>query len=752
MIKNIITTLSSIIMVCCVSSCGGGGDGGGSGKAPGNPPPAEPPAPSALHTSVGIYPNAHKKLAVSSCFRYVEHVLPAVGPSLKIDGDLTDWVNTVPLLSDPVDDAAGVFDLAEVQVGSYGDGVALALAYPSNAAAHLYFEFGGVLSRDGQIQSEVKHLVKYDGTGFSELRSNGWEAVPDGVLQLGRGAKGLEVFFSGRLIGDTITWPAWWVRIVAQNPQTENWDSTHAAYFPSVLGGDSLPFAFTRCTQWSSTVATVSQLIITHQVPAPINPSPDYIADGTFEVRREHALQLGRYALDLSRKLPLKMAYGSMFNTVLVSDLVEPGTLLVSSLSHPIIANGETYRLLGLNTRNMGFRPDSYFPQGQVLDSALHFHLKHMLRTQAQFMETGALDMVTHAIAHDIKKNYLSQQYWFDYRWNQTANFVDKNDSKAPKALDELFSTMPSSGSDRSKALAFYQSKVRAGSQLLGETYSSEELLLGWIGTASQINNTTQSHVKGELLLGKLIDGLKSDDSRRLAPKMFDGYLTSKAYDPSATPDVHRDNDNDGLPLFIERKIGTSDQKGDTDGDGWSDLAEYTGGFDPGSPAEVPGLIVADGIFAEWQNLLASKIIIDRGQSGLCEKDADIQFYASVADRDYLAIGAVAGEFWNNESKARWEVVVDLPKENRSILIVAPNRDRVVQIKDPETNALFMSYPLAIPAGGKVAEIVMDRQSLRISAPFASDLGVRLKLRTVYESAGEPVFCDETSWFEPYIK
>ena len=739
-------------MVCCVSSCGGGGDGGGGDKAPSNPPPVEPPAPSALHTSVGIYPNSHKKLAVSSCFRYAEHVLPAVEASFAIDGELTDWANTVPMLSDPVDDAAGAFDLAEVQVGSHGDGVVIALAYPSSATSHLYFEFGGVLSRDGQIQSEVKHLIKYDATGFSELRANGWEKIQEGILQSAVSATGMEVYFPGRLIGDTITWPAWWVRVVAQNPQTENWDSTHAAYFPSVLGGDSLPFSFTRCTQWSSTLATVSQLIITHQIPAPINPSPDYIADGTFDVRREHALQLGRYALDLSRLLPVKMAYGSMFNTVLVSDLVEPGSLLVSSLSHPIITNGETYRLLGLNTRNMGFRPDSFFPQGQVLDSAMHFHLKHMLRTQAQFMETGTLDVVAHAIAHDFKKNYVSQQYWFDYRWNQTANFIETNDSKDPKSTDELIATLPASGPERSQALAFYHSKMRAGSQLLGETYSPEELLLGWIGATSQINASTARAVKGELLLSKLIDGLKADDSRRKSPKMFDGYLTSKAYDPSSVPDVHRDSDNDGLPAFIERKISTSDEKADTDGDGWSDLVEYTGGYDPRSSTKVPGLIVADGIFSEWQNLLASKIIIDRGQSGLCEKDADIQFYAAVADRDYLAIGAVAGDFWNNESKARWEVVVDLPKENRSILIVAPNRDRVVQIKDPVTNALFMSYPLAIPAGGKVAEIVVDRQSLRMTTPFSSELGVRLKLRTVYETAGEHIFCDETSWFEPYIK
>jgi hypothetical protein len=752
LIKNLITILSSVVIVCCVSSCGGGGEGGGSSKVPKNPPPVEPPAPSALHTSVGIYPNSHKKLAVSSCFRFAEHALPKVEASFAIDGDLADWANTVPMLADPVDDAAGAFDLAEVQVGSFGDGLVVALAYPNNSASHLYFEFGGVVSRDGQIQSEVKHLIKYDKIGFSELRAGGWEPISEGVLQFASSSKGLEVSFPGRLIGDTITWPAWWVRVVAEEPHTENWDSTHAAYFPSVLGGDSLPFSFTRCTQWSSMLATVSQMIITHQIPAPINPSPDYIADGTFDIRREHALQLGRYALDLSRMLPVKMAYGSMFNTVLVSDLVEPGSLIVNSLSHPVISNGETYRLLGLNTRNMGFRPDSYFPQGQVLDSALHFHLKHMLRTQAQFIETGTLDAVTHAIVHDFKKNYLSQQYWFDYRWNQTVNFLDNSDGTSPKGLDELFGSLPLSGPERSQALAFYHSKVRAASQLLGESHSPEELLLAWKNTTAEINKATPSNIKGELFVQKLIDDLKPDDSRRLVPKLFDGYLTSKSYDPTAIPDVHRDNDNDGLPLFIERKIGTSDQKTDTDADGWSDLVEYTGGFDPGSATKFPGLIVADGIFSEWQNLLASKIIIDRGQSGLCEKDADIQFYAAVADRDYLAIGAVAGDFWNNESKARWEVVVDLPKENRAILIVAPNRDRVVQVKDPVTNAVFMSYPQAIPAGGKVAEIVVDRQSLRIASPFTGDLGVRLKLRTVYESKGEPIFCDETSWFEPYIK
>ncbi len=751
MIKNLITILTSVVIVCCASSCGSGGDSGKS-SPPRVPTPTPTPEPSALHTSVGIYPNSHKKLAVSSCFRYAEHSLPATEATFAIDGELSDWTKTSPMLADPVGDAAGAFDLAEVQVGSYGDGAVVALAYPNDANSILYFEFGGVLSRDGRIQSEVKHLIKYDASGFSELRSTGWEAIPAGILQFAASVKGLEVFFPGRLIGDTVTWPAWWVRVVAQNVQSENWDSTHAAYFPSILGGDSLPFSFTRCTQWGSALASVSQLIITHQIPAPLNPSPDYIADGTFDIRREHALQLGRYALDLSRLLPVKMAYGSMFNTVLVSDIVEPGSLAASSLAHSVIANGETYRLLGLNTRNMGFRPDSYFPEGQVLDSALHFHLKHMLRGQAQFMETGTVDVVAHAMSHDFKKTYISEQYWFDYRWNQTANFIERNDSSAPKSVDALLTSLPLAGPDRAQAITFYQSKMRAASQLLGETYSPVELVTSWQSASSKINATTPSAAKTEIFITQLIAALKEGDARRLDPKMFDGYLTSSAYNASYLPSVHSDNDNDGLPLFIERKIDTSDEKSDTDGDGWSDLVEYTGGYDPRSSTKVPGLIVADGIFSEWQNLLASKIIIDRGQSGLCEKDADIQFYAAVADRDHLAIGAVAGDFWDNESKARWEVVVDLPQENRSILIVAPNRERVVQIKDPETNALFMSYPLAIPAGGKVAEIVVDRQALRMTTPFTGDLGVRLKLRTVYESGDEHIFCDETSWFEPNIK
>ncbi len=752
MLKNIITILSAVFIVCCINSCGGGGEGGGSGTPPPKPAPIEPPAPRALHTSVGIYSNSHKKLAVSSCFRYADHVLPAVEAGFALDGDLSDWSNTAPLLVDPVGDAVGVFDLSEVQVGSYIDGIVLALAFPLDGTSDLYFEFGGVVSRDSKIQSEAKHLIKYHAGGFSELRGGIWEKIPDGILKAGVGSSGLEVFFPSRIVGDTLTWPAWWVRVVAQNGVTEAWDSTNASYFPSVLGGDSLPFSFTRCTQWGSALASVSQLIITHRIPAPINPSPDYIADGTFEIRREHALQLGRYALDLARLVPVKVPYGAMFHTVLVSDIVEPGSLSVSTLSHPVIANGETYRLLGLNTRNMGFRPDSFFPQGQVLDGALHFHLKHMLRTQGQFMETGTVDLAAHGISHDLKKKFISQQYWFDYRWNQTEAFIAQNDGKNPIGLDTLFSSITTGQPEREQSLLFYQSKVRAGSHLLGETYTPEEIMNSWIDTAAEVNISTPTAVKGEIFAQKLIERLPPEDARRQYAGNLDGYLSSKPYQSSFGPEAHRDNDNDGLPLFMEERLQTSDEKSDTDKDGWSDLVEYTGGFDPVSATKVPGVIVADGIFAEWQNLLASKIIIDRGQSGLCEKDADIQFYAAVADRDNLAIGAVAGDFWDNESRARWEVVIDLPKENRSILVVAPNRERVIQIKDPVTNALFMSYPLAIPAGGRVAEIIVDRQALRIATPFTGDMGIRLRLRTVYESEGQNLFCDETSWFEPYFK
>lgn len=756
MIKSIKYGLWFAILVCWTAACGGSGSGSkGGGSAPPPPPPA-PPQPNLLHTTVGIYPNSYRKLEVSPCIKYVDYSLPdltTTGGSLQIDGNLTEWATVPAYLTDPVTDAPASIDLAEVQVALAEEGLAIALAFQPATDSSLFFEFGGVLSRDEEIHTEVKHFFRYIGGEVHELRPSGWETIGPDLLQVVTGAQGTEVKFSDRLVGDTTTWPAWWVRVIAQDGPSGIWDSTHAAYFPSVLGGNAIPFSFLKCTQWGGKPSRVSQVMITHYIPPPQIPPPEYEEDGTFESRREHAFQLGRYALDLALSMTDHMHYGSGVQSVFVSDHVSEGIQSARSIDHELISNGATYRMLGINSKEMGFRPTIHFPQGYTVESGLNFHIQHMLRTGFQTAGPGLVHVATLAASHQFVKKYIGPQHWLNHRFALVQPFLTKPDTAKPAGLDQMFLALKTLTPEKFEpAERYYQAKSRAAAQLLGEIFSVDELLAAWITTSKNTSPASAPETKSQQFATNLFTALEKDDPRTLLAGLMDGYLVPKPYHPDFDPQAHVDQDLDGLPLFVEKLSKTSDKNPDTDQDGWSDLVEHTGGFDPNSASQVPGLIVADGIFSEWQNLLASKIIVDKGHSGLCERDADIQFYAAIGTADHLVIGAVAGDFWQAESKARWEAVIDIPSEERVLIVVAPNSERVVQIKDPADNRVLLTYPIAVPAGGKVAEILVDRAAMRLKTPFNKEQGIKIRLRTAYEADEGNIFCDETDWFAPYLK
>jgi hypothetical protein len=709
-----------------------------------------------LHTTVGIQPNAYRKLDVSPCVKYVDYALPefsGAASSPAVDGDLTEWATVPALLTDPVADAPALVDLAEVQVAGIDGGLALALAFQQAAGSNLYLEFGGVLSREKEIHTEIKHFFRIGAEGVSELRAGTWQSVGADLFAVVSGPSGMEISISDRLVGDTTTWPAWWVRVMAQDSETSRWDSTHAAYFPSVLGGNSIPFRFQKCVQWGGKPSRVAQLMMTHYVPPPQVLPPDYEEDGTFEVRREHAYQLARFALDLSLSLADAMHYGSGVQTVLVSDFVTDGIQPFNPLMHDLISAGATYRFLGINAVNMGFRPTVHFPQGATVETGVDFGVQHMLRSTFQTAGPGLLGTISLAVTHQYLKKYIGPQYWLNHRFYQVQPFTLASDAAGPAGLDQMFVALQETPVDkRPAAERYFLAKTRAAAQILGEIFSPDEVVASWLATAKYVSPAATAEAKAQFFMTALTGSLEDGDPRTGLSKIMDGYLLSAAYHPDFGPAVHKDEDSDGLPLFGERLYGTSDKNPDTDHDRWSDMAEHVGGFDPNSAGQVPGLIVADGIFSEWQNLLASKIIVDKGHAGVCERDADIEFYAAIGTADHLVIGAVAGDFWQGESRARWEAVVDIPSEERVLLIVAPNHEREIQIKDPTDNRILYTYPLAVPAGGKVSEILVDREAMRLKTPFNKEQGIRIRLRTAYEADEGNIFCDETDWFAPYLK
>ncbi len=91
----------------------------------------------------------------------------------------------------------------------------------------------------------------------------------------------------------------------------------------------------------------------------------------------------------------------------------------------------------------------------------------------------------------------------------------------------------------------------------------------------------------------------------------FNGWIFPGKYD-RWSPDFFIDEDKDGLLLFEEKIIGTSDKEVDTDKDGYSDAWEYLNGFDP-KDSKKPNVaqIAVDGFVLDWANFRNVASVLD---------------------------------------------------------------------------------------------------------------------------------------------
>jgi hypothetical protein len=180
-------------------------------------------------------------------------------------------------------------------------------------------------------------------------------------------------------------------------------------------------------------------------------------------------------------------------------------------------------------------------------------------------------------------------------------------------------------------------------------------------------------------------------------------------------------------------------------------MAELVAGTDPRLESEHPTVIIPDGNFSDWQVLLPQRMFIDKGVNGTCPKAADVNYYAAVANRDYLIISAVATDFWENEPTARWEAVIDLPKQERQVLVTGASDSQDLIVKRVDADIVFKVFRKAFPVAGKTIEWSVHRAAFGLDSYFNEDQGVRVRLRTVFKDGDKERFCDETDWFSPII-
>jgi hypothetical protein len=258
----------------------------------------------------------------------------------------------------------------------------------------------------------------------------------------------------------------------------------------------------------------------------------------------------------------------------------------------------------------------------------------------------------------------------------------------------------------------------------------------------------------GHVLAGVMSTDQLVDAWKHLAAgaSATDVYAPFTAVTPADALTAVVDTDFDGLPDNYEAVYGTDPKRADSDQDSWSDLAEVINSEDPLQKTKQPNHIMPDGIFDDWLTLFPQKVHTDEGSSNVCPVAADIDFYAALATHDELMIGAVAREFWDDEPRALWEAVIDMPIAKRQFLISVPSDSYTTTVKDPDTGKVLLTIERAFPQGRKTVEWVLRRDQLRLDAGFDDPDTVRVRIRTLFHDAdGKDNYCDETAWFAPYV-
>jgi hypothetical protein len=713
---------------------------GDKGKDGGNPPRTRggdgtEPAPDSPKPGTYVLTDTLPYLQpeLVGCLRAGEGygVLPELA-GLVPDGVFDEWAATPLALADPLGDAPAGVDFGTVAVARVGDDLALAVTTQRAPGTHLIVELGGVLLRRERLTMERRRLFRFgddglfehDGLPPHEDGASPWLPVEPGQFRAGAGASGLELRLGERLLGDALTWPAFWVKLhIEASADGGRYDAGAAIAFASVLADEDTAFAFSGCQEWAGQGEPFHLRFVFDRATGGesrqrIEPR-ESVANWTFA--------LVRAGFDAASRQLGGLTLPARETTVYVVNAKPPGEIGPASGSP---RPDPAYDGLVLVGEALAAGATEYYPQGELFTQAAAHAAR--LEVLGRFAEAprALVNAVTRAVVDHVVQETLGYSYWLDRFKSQVDGFLAESDAARPHPLTE----------------GGWEAKEMGLGHLLGALFAPRDLLAAWSAAAERARGGEEP---ADSLLGALKAARATDEEREALDQLWSGWVVPGAYAEGYGPDQLADPDFDGLPSFLERRIGTRADRPDSDADGWTDYAELVTGSDPLAATQNPSVLVPDGSFGDWLELLPKKVVIDRGHSGSCPQAADVSHYAAVAGHEDLLIGAFATDFLEEEPAAKWEAVIDLPSQQRQLLVTTTSGSRVFVVKDAASGDELLVRERAVAMGRGTVELPLTRSDLGIE-PWTFERGVlKIRLRTVYTEDGDERFCDETGWFAP---
>lgn len=611
----------------------------------------------------------------------------------QLDGDLSDWSARPYRIRDREGDDTIGRDITSVGIDLVAGGdlyLGIASAHPSRDELH--FELGVIsaVAEGSYVERSLRYLRWSNGV-LEWWQDGAWQALPGSDLAQAVGDDAVEMRLNRLFIGELMAYPAWFVKVSSRSGQVLH-DMVSTAYLPGTMMGVEQRLAFQACRLGDARVTLLRDRAVSNEV-----------GEDFFRLAR---LGVSRFEAD----------WGAA-NLELIDTSFFVGGTDFTITREPLDA-------MSLSQNN--FLPAFALPR-QWLDAENPSQRTAILRkiilasTERNFAAaapqlSGALRAAVARgwalplLETEIGKHHALASYWED--------------------------VTPFLGGDGA-----WESKSRAWGHVIGATLKAPVLQQAWLGC--------QSCGDDEAYRTALVRALEEVD-QPLVAKVWMGWHDDQPHDPDFTIEFLRDHDGDGLPLFMENRLGVAPDLVDTDKDGWSDYAEWLFGTDGRNALIHPSFLSVDGLLGDWRDLMPTRIKADPdGATDECAGAGAIEHFVALADRDAVIVAAQVRDPFRDGVPVSFEVVFDFPQERRKFSLQAESGARHWRVQEEGGVAKVYAAPFVVGTQG--FEMVFRASDFGLTRDLRDDQAVNMRMRTSLMRTSQH-HCDDTPWFRPLIR
>lgn len=655
------------------------------------------------HVSLGLFETP--RFTTKSCRGAMSVPTAGLERLPTINGTGNGWPEKAYTITDPNGDVPGS-NIEMVKIGVFEGDLFLAAKSQFAANDELYIELGGIgLDKSQRFQEQTIHYLRATRDGLSWWRNDNWEDLPEQTLFQQFRQSMIEIRLSRLLIGEVLRFPGWWIKVGVKSPGSLTPDEVGMAYFPGDTAATEQKFSFNSCMHEyaENSSGRINQI-------RDLNVSAE-AAEESFNLARLALIRLTE--MMGGKKLPFADV---TFIATAAGRFTEPSFLNTNDVWKNHYAIRLDTDAILRQTATPWSKESAY---QEIIEKLLDGYLASKApRIGKDLRNSIGLAMIQAHITTDLGRYYWLSQYWLK--------------------TDPFLSAKPES----TEPVVFERLKLQAFAQILARDWSTVDLLNAW-----DLAATAQSDAEFAEKWISSLDAARADKLRL----MLTGWILQGNYDQAYHPSTLQDLDGDGLPFFVEAQIGSSFEDGDTDRDGWSDMAEWLKNTSPINSAAHPDEIVSDGNMGDWRDLIPSRIKADDDTSTEeCQGFGDVRYYAALAHRNRIVVVAELKDGSEAPGPLTWQIMLDLPQSRKKFLLSSLSGSRTYTVGSGEGSQAIKTYFHPSLSGKKTLEVVIEGEDLGIREDLTQPHSVNLRITTLMQLNSQH-FCDDTPWFSPLV-